>query len=86
MTKIKFYTKNMEVTPEVVANATEMTVAKDYKIGMEGRPINQIKFNEIGWFEFQATAYAVLNNQEYILYKSNYNGQIIKVAGNYITQ
>ena len=86
MTEIKFYTNNMKITPEVVNKATEMTVAKDYRIGMENRPINQIKFNEIGWFEFQSTAYAVLNNQEYFLYCSTYTGQIYKVAGKYINQ
>ena len=53
---------------------------------MELLPQDQIKFNEIGWFEFQSTAYAVLNNQEYFLYCSTYTGQIYKVAGKYINQ
>ena len=54
-----YYTTNTEITQEMVANAELATISKNHKIGMDGRPINQIYFNEIGWFEFQTTAHVV---------------------------
>ena len=80
MIEIKFYTSNPKITSEVINKATEMTVAKDYRVGMEGRPINQIKLNEIGWFEFQQASYVVINNKSYWVYRSTYTGQAIKVV------
>lgn len=57
--KKNFYTTNVNITKEMVANAELATLNKNYKVGMDSRPINQVFLNNIGWFEFQETAYVV---------------------------
>lgn len=54
-----YYTTNANVTEEMVANTELATFNTNHKIGMDNRPINQVYFNDIGWFEFQETAHVV---------------------------
>lgn len=75
-----YYTTNANVTEEMVANAELATVTEDYKVGLDNRPVNAIKFNENGWFEFQATAHVIINEVAYNCYYSKFTNKLYKVA------
>lgn len=77
---MNFYTTNTLVTEEMVANAELATISKNYKIGMDNRPINQINFEKSGWFEFQATAYVIYRKIAYNCYFSTVTNKLYKVA------
>lgn len=80
--KKEFFTTNANVTEKMVANAELATLNKNYKVGMDGRPINQVFLNNIGWFEFQETAH-IVDYEEGVAYNcffSTDTNKLYKVA------
>ncbi len=77
-----YYTTNANVTKKMVANAELATITEDYKVGLDNHPVNAIKFNENGWFEFQETAH-VIDYEKGVAYNcffSKVTNKLYKVA------